>query len=403
MSCFPRQSEIEKMAASIIGADMLVDDSPLTAVVMDNGSGCIKAGFGGEDAPRMEMTNIVGRSRHPGVSGIMLGLNTDNMVGDEAQANSGIIDLSRPVERGIVKDWDDMQHVWQRAFVAGLQVPIEEHPLLITESPDNTRLDRERMAQILFECFGLSYLVISNSLTLSLFSTGRSSGVVVDSGYGRTHIGPVWEGYAMPHYLRRLDVGGRDTTDHLISKLRSSGYPFSTENDWDIANRIKEELCYVAGSAEKELDYCKQSKSIERLYTLPDGQQVYMNENRFMAPEVMFNPSLMGYRTLNKSGIHSTVHETVQCCDEAIQNELYGAVVLAGGNTLFPKMDERLQREIAQIAPTGRQSRVIAFANRKYATWIGGSIVGSLSTFPAMWISKTEYDDFGASIVHRKC
>jgi actin-related protein len=165
-------------------------------------------------------------------------------------------------------------------------------------------------------------------------------------------------------------------------------------------------MCYVALNAEKERAYCQQSKTIERLYKLPDGQDIYMNETRFMLPEVLFQPSLVQSLPTDKvnwNGWHTTVHETISLCDRSIQAEMFGNIVLAGGNTLFPHLDERLQKEMSFLAPKGTVVKCVAFPNRQYAAWIGASIVASLSTFPCMWVSKSEYDDYGASIIHRKC
>lgn len=391
-----------------------VDDAEqLAIIVLDNGSGTIKAGFAGEDAPRTELPTLGGQARHPGVNGAMLGIDTDNFVGEDAQRFRGLLKAAPPIVRGRVTDWDAIQHLWYGTFTTALQVAVEEHPVLLTETPDNSRSDREKMISMMFEVFNSPAVVIANTATLSLFSTGRSSGIIVDSGYGRTHIGPVWEGYVMPHFLRRMDIAGSDLTVHLQGKLRMDGYPFSTIADLERVNQIKEELCYVSSNITAELNYCQESKSLERLFSLPDGQQVYMNEHRFTVAEAMFDPSLLGGvgESFNKDGtsagtypgIHEIIHDTINLCDKQIQQELYSGIVLAGGNTLFNKFDERVQAEVAKMAPKKTTVRAVAFPDRKYATWTGGSVLGSLSTFPCMWVSKNEFDDYGPSIVHRKC
>lgn len=377
---------------------------PLSVIVLDNGSASIKAGFAGEDAPRSEMPTVVGRARHPGVNGVMLGLDTDNFVGEDALEHRGMLSLTNPIERASVTDWDAMEHIWQRTFLSSLSVACEDHPVLVTEAPDAIRADREKMVQMLFESFNCPAVVVQSTATLTLFSTGRSTGLVVDSGAGRTHVAPVWEGYTLPHFVRKLPLGGHDVTKHLQEKLRASGFPFSTDEDRDLVEDIKESLCYVSANMENELDRCKQSKSIERFFELPDGEQVHLNEQRFTAPEVMFQPErLLGKSAGVPHGIHEVIHESIQCCDPAVQHEMYSGIVLGGGNTLFDRFDERVQREVAALAPTGTTVRSVAFPERKYAPWIGGSVLGSLSTFPCMWVSKNEYDDYGASIVHRKC
>jgi actin len=378
-------------------------DDQLTVVVIDNGSATIKAGFSGEDAPRCEFANVVGRPRHPGTTGAMHGVTSDVFVGDVAVEKRGLLNVTEPVRRGTVTDWEAMQQVWHHTFFDVLQVACEEHPLLLTESPDTTRLDREKMTEIAFEAFSCPTLVVANTLALTLFSTGRSTGLVVDSGAGRTHVGPVWEGYTMPHFLKRIDVGGNDITDLLQRKLRADGYPFSTHQDWLQVERIKESLCFTSLNCQRELSYCTESRTVERWHELPDGQQIFMNEHRFTTPEAMFTPEFLGREeSKDVPALPNVIHEAIQMCDPSIQAELYGAIVLGGGNTLFPKFDERVQRAVSALAPSGMTTRAVAFPDRKYATWLGGSVLGSLRTFPSMWVTKNEYDDYGASIVHRK-
>ena len=376
----------------------------VTAVVVDNGSSLLKAGLGGEDAPRAAVPCVVGRTRHPGVNPTILGNTSDRFCGEEGLKHQGLLTLSNPVKRGTITDWSSIESVWHHVFYDALNVACEEHPVLLTEAPDNSRADREHMTQVMFEVFSAPALAIGNTSVLSLYATGRSTGVVVDSGAGRTHIGPVWEGYSLQHFCRRIDFAGDDMTAEIQHQLRSEGYPFSTPHDIASLDPLKRDMCYVALNAEKEKAYSQQSKSIERLFKLPDGQEIYMNDTRFMLPEVLFTTSLLqttGPAPWN--GWHTTVNETIGLCDASIQAEMYGNIVLGGGNTLFPHLDERLQKEMSYLAPKGTVVKCVAFPNRQYAAWIGASIVASLSTFPCMWVSKSEYDDYGASIIHRKC
>jgi actin-related protein len=139
------------------------------------------------------------------------------------------------------------------------------------------------------------------------------------------------------------------------------------------------------------------------MFVLPDGSEVYMNENRFSLPEVLFSPSALSIEGPHRTGWHEVIHETIQLCEPSLRPEMYGNIVLGGGNTLFPRIDERVQKEVSRLAPKGVVSKCVSFANRQYAAWVGGSIVASLGTFPCMWVSKSEYDDYGASIIHRKC
>jgi len=235
------------------------------------------------------------------------------------------------------------------------------------------------MTQIMFETFQTPAICVAVQAVLSLYAAKLKTGIVVDSGDGVSHTVPIYEGYALPHAILRLDVGGRHLTDYLVTILNDRGHHFTTDADRAVVCDIKEKLCYIDDSDEVE----------EVEYQLPDGgscvkmadgswEPIYVGSERYRCPEVFFQPSLIGSEAI---GIHETTFNSIMMCDVDIRKDLCSNVVFSGGNTMFAGIGERMKKELTALAPPEWEIGIVATPERKYSVWIGGSILASLEGF----------------------
>lgn len=268
----------------------------------------------------------------------------------------------------------------------------------MTEAPLNPRHNREKTAEIFFESFRCPAMFFSPQAVLSLYASGRTTGVVIDVGEGMTHVVPVYEGFALPHSVVRTDIGGRDVTKRLQLLLRRSGLTFTTTSELDLVRTIKEQSCYVPMNPSKEAETNNNSSSVCQ-YQLPDGQSVNLGSERYLAPEVLFCPELIGSEEISVS---EALIKSVMKSDIDLRPILFEQVVLAGGSTLFPGFGDRFLSEVRKGAPERTRIRISAPPDRINSAWSGGSILASLSTFKNMWVSKEDYDEYGSSILHRR-
>ncbi|XP_075047482.1 uncharacterized protein LOC142107761 [Mixophyes fleayi] len=366
------------------------------AVIFDNGSGLCKAGISGENAPKSAIASVVGRYR---TNFTLIGTKKkDYYVGEEAQSLRGILALRYPIEHGIVTCWDDMEKIWKHMYNCELHTEASDRPVMITEAPLNPIQQREKTAQIMFENFKVPATHVASQAPLSLYANGRTTGLVTDSGDGVTLTFPVYEGSLLKHALKRLNVAGRDITEYFARLLLESRLSFVSSSEKEIAREIKEKVCYVALDPCQEMK--KDPKELMDEYCLPDGNIIIVGNQRFRAPEILFSPCNIG---VEAPGLHTMIFHSILRCDRDVRRVLYRNIVLCGGSTLFLGLEDRIYKEMKDLAPGGVQVNVTAPKERKFSVWIGASVLTSFKSFREMWVTSADYKEFGPAIVHRKC
>jgi actin-related protein 2 len=250
------------------------------------------------------------------------------------------------MENGIVKRWDDMQHLWDYTFYEKMKLDPTGRKILLTEPPMNPLKNRETMCEVMFERYGFGGVYVAIQAVLALYAQGLSSGVVVDSGDGVTHIVPVYESTVLNHLTRRLDVAGRDVTRNLIALLLRRGYALNRTADFETVRQIKEKLCYVSYDLELDQRLSEDTTVLVESYTLPDGRVIRVGSERFEAPECLFQPHLVD---VEQPGIAEFLFNTIQAADVDVRSSLYKAIVLSGGSSMYPGLPSRLEKELKQL------------------------------------------------------
>ena len=366
-------------------------------IVLDNGSRILRAGFAGEEDPRCAFPSIVGQLRYS-FNSIQKDRKKDVYIGEEALKNSDKFQINYPIEHGIITNWDEMEKVWHYTFYDQLHVDPSEHPILITEHSKNPKSNREKMIQIMFETFNVPSFCAYRSTILSLYASGRSTGVVCDIGDGVSEVLPIYEGYGFPHAIIRENLGGRELTDWLGVILTESGNTFTTSSEMEIVRDIKEKHSYVALDYDSELQRSKSTRECDVNYTLPDGKKIMISDVRFRCPELLFKPHMLGFQS---DGIDKIIFDSIMKCDINARKDLYANIVLSGGTTMIEFFPERIEKEITNLAPPTMKVKVVAPPERQFYTWVGGSILASLSAFPKILISHDDYNVAGPMILHR--
>lgn len=356
-------------------------------LVIDIGTSTTLAGYGGESEPAAVLSTILGKPRNSYEYS-----NNDFCVGSNVIKMASQYSVRYPIENRLISDFDDFTCFLSTIFSQQLNCPqINTHPILLTLSPFEPTSTKETVLQIIMETFKAPAFYPASTAEMVLYSSGITSGIVIDSGEAGTYAMPVFECYSIPYYSGQLDIGGRHVTDQIKKALQQRGY--SLNNEKDILNDLKSQICYITPDPTQNLQ-----DAPTKTFTAPDGTEVKLASQAYLCPEILFRPMLCN---VDQPGTSEIASKVISSIDDDIRDILANHIVLAGGSTLFPGYADRLSKDLTSYLPE-QKTHIISDPNRIISTWVGGSILSSLSTFPKLYISKDEYEENGASILPLK-
>lgn len=325
---------------------------PKAAIVVDNGSGFIKVGFSGQESPRSIFPAIIGNSN---TTQIMIGgQNKDYFVGLEAQEKKVLLTLRNPIKDGIINNWDDIEKIWNHAFLNELHAVSEDYPVLMTEKPLTVRPHRERMISIMFDTFNCPAFYSNIQAIFALFSLGKTTGVVWDAGEGVSHTCSIYEGCNLPYALIRSTISGQFLTEFLGKSISND----EIHVDLESADDIKQKYCQVS------MDYKATLEETHELipYTLPDNSICKIGVEKFSVPEILFNPKIAEQSC---ESVQQGIFNSIDKCVIDIRADLYKSIILTGGTTMISNLPERVSKEVGALAQPSMKFELIATAGRK--------------------------------------
>lgn len=428
------------MSGGVYGGD------EVGALVFDIGSYTVRAGYAGEDCPKVDFPTAIGMvvERDDGSTLMEIDGDKGKQGGPTYYIDTNALRVPRenmeaisPLKNGMVEDWESFQAILDHTYKMHVKSEPSLHPVLMSEAPWNTRAKREKLTELMFEHYNIPAFFLCKTAVLTAFANGRSTGLILDSGATHTTAIPVHDGYVLQQGIVKSPLAGdfitmqcRELFQEMNIELIPPYMIASKEpvREGSPANwKRKEKLPQVTRSWHNYMCNCviqdfqasvlqvSDSTYDEQVaaqmptvhYEFPNGYNCDFGAERLKIPEGLFDPSnVKGLSGNTMLGVSHVVTTSVGMCDIDIRPGLYGSVIVAGGNTLIQSFTDRLNRELSQKTPPSMRLKLIAnntTVERRFSSWIGGSILASLGTFQQMWISKQEYEEGGKQCVERKC
>ncbi|GLI62870.1 ortholog of actin-related protein 4 [Volvox africanus] len=426
------------MSSNIYGGD------EVNALVLDLGTHSCKAGYAGDDTPKAVFPSVVGIHSDAGSNGMEVDGTSARRLSVGFQALSakqlGMEVMSPFGPDDLYGDWDLVEAAYNHALRDRLGVRPEEFALMLAEPTHNSRASRERLIELVFETFQAPAMFVAKSAMLSAFATARQTALVVDTGYRATTAAAVQDGYVLQKTVTRTPLAGQ-LLNHAAQAVADAKYTplrprfsfkrqevksgefqvasldvagvtnsFRLYHTEQVASDMKEGVCRASETRFFDAEGVNPVPTV--VYELPDGQELYLGPERFRMAELFFQPAaFIGHfpglaLPPDVRSVPEAVVDAVNKCDVDLRKDMYSGAVLTGGTSLIPGLKERLEKELSELSPPAAKVKMVAATNnleRRFSTWIGGSILSSLGSFQQLWMSKKEYAEHGTPLVNRKC
>jgi len=363
----------------------MADEDP-NALVLDVGVWNLRIGLAGDDVPKF--------NRRRPLSSSVDSPHYLNWSSPDCLSGPGSCWRER---EGILAEIREAHAQLKREKVLSETEDLSHRGWLLCVDPDAPLQVYERICQDGFEEVNVPKLALADSCVLSSYASGRTSGLIVHGGESQITIRPVWEGYSHSAKCRAVPIAGRHVTAYLRDLLQSEGIALS----YAAAAAVKERHGTVAVNFEASTQKTDIAP-VQCDFTLADGERVNveLKDQHYYANELLFKPSLAGY---DVDGLGWALHDTFLAVDIDTRRDLHRNVVLSGGLGHIPNIDLRLEAEMRFIDPIEHtyMGKPVKTEEAVIMPWIGGSILGSLSSFSQKWATKEEYDEMGPRIVRR--
>lgn len=405
------------------------------SLVFDIGSNSFRVGFAGEDIPKADFPTAVGVVEGEGGEQSEKKYFFDTVNINVPRKNMEMVSC---LKEGMVEDWDLFEKQLDCIYTSYIRSQSEYHPVLMSEPAWNTRQKRERITELMFEKYNLPAFFLAKNAVLSVYANGRTSGLVLDSGATLTSAVPVYDGYVIQQGIIKSPLAGEFVLmescrmleemevevvpPYLVAEKepvleeepaewkRKEGVPEVTKSFKSFSKKavLRDFASQTLQVTDQPFDESMVENLLSHNFEFPNGYNHLFGPERFTIPEKLFDPSTIkdmngGNSMLSMSHVVAT---SIGFCDIDIKPSLYNNVIVVGGNTLINGFIERLTRDLSAKSPPSMKLKVISSpiaSERKFSSWIGGSILGSMGSFQHMWISRQEYEEGGKACVEKKC